>query len=269
MDDHQKDWSETIAFDALSGIDRRKINGSLRAVSNDTCNTLIGMPRSSYDTSCQNPTNKAFIALLETADFGPFRATGIKPAMAALQAVMTDIAAEKPDIHAQLRTAGMLCCRYVRGSKGKSISNHSWGIAIDLKIGHNLDGVGDGRVQRGLLEIAPIFQRHQFYWGAAFGNEDSMHFEASDQLVRLWAARGLLKHGKIPAIGTLSLGSRGPEVRDLQISLNRVMGFSLAEDGIFGPATRAAVVAFQSAQGMAPSGNAGPTVLARLHKLSS
>lgn len=266
MKDHETDWSETISFSDIPGMDRRRVNGSLRAVSNDTCIALIGMPRGTFSTVCQDPTEPGFLAMVETADFGPFRATGIRPAVIALRGVMAEISAEEPAIHDQLRTAGMMCCRLVRGSRS-SISNHAWGIAIDLKIGPHLDGHGDGRVQRGLLRIAPIFQRHKFYWGAAFPKEDAMHFEASDQLVREWAAAGQLQGVKMPAIGALTFGSRSPEVRDMQVMLNRLLGLAIEEDGIFGRDTRAAVVAFQIAYGLEPSGNAGPTVMARLRKL--
>ena len=52
-------------------------------------------------------------------------------------------------------------------------------------------------MQRGLLDIYPVFLRHGFFWGAAFGREDAMHFEASDQLVRKWAAEGKFLTGKV------------------------------------------------------------------------
>ena len=30
------------------------------------------------------------------------------------------------------------------------------------------------------------------FWGAGFGREDGMHFEASEELVRMWKARGVI-----------------------------------------------------------------------------
>ena len=85
---------------------------------------------------------------------------------------------------ADLGTAGMLCCRLVRGS-ATAISNHSWGTAIDLTLDGVLDVYGDDKVQYGLTLIAPIFNRHGWYWGAAFRTEDGMHFEGSKALVYL------------------------------------------------------------------------------------
>jgi hypothetical protein len=81
----------------------------------------------------------------------------------------------------------MLCCRLVRGS-ATSISNHSWGTAIDLTLNGVLDVQGDDKVQYGLTLIAPLFNRHGWFWGAAFGVEDAMHFEAGKGLVSQWAA---------------------------------------------------------------------------------
>jgi len=51
-------------------------------------------------------------------------------------------------------------------------------------------------------------------------------------------------------------GSRGPQVRQLQVLLNR-HGAALKEDGIFGPLTRSAVEAFQRANGLIVDGVVG------------
>jgi D-alanyl-D-alanine dipeptidase len=58
----------------------------------------------------------------------------------------------------------MLCARFVRGST-TTISNHSWGTAIDLTLDGVLDRRGDGRVQVGLTRIAPIFKSAQLVLG--------------------------------------------------------------------------------------------------------
>jgi D-alanyl-D-alanine carboxypeptidase/Putative peptidoglycan binding domain len=255
-------WAETISF-AEAGIDRHAVNGNLRGARNDTCNTLIGRPRGSYSSVCQDPIDSDFIALLETHDFGPFRATGIRPAIRVLQRIMVDIVAEKPEIHTVLRTAGMLCCRLVTGSS-TSISNHSWGTAIDLKIGDALDTRGDNRVQRGLVEIWPIFNRHGFYWGAAFPTEDSMHFEASDSLIRDWASAGEFGTNRHAPRQAISFGDRSMAVQKLQQALNRVSPVVIEEDGNFGQDTRAALIAFQSRQGLLPTGMVTAALLAKL-----
>ena len=81
-----------------------------------------------------------------------------------------------------LGTAGMLCCRYVRGST-TSISNYLWDIAIDLTINDKLDERGNGFAQYKLSAIAPIFNAYGWYWGTAFGTEDGMHFEVGQKLL--------------------------------------------------------------------------------------
>jgi hypothetical protein len=250
------DLSETIALADLP-VDRRKLNGSLRGARNATMLALIGNPRGSYDHECRLPTNGRMLALMRTADFGPFRATGLAPAVETLTHILADIRAEAPEIHDALGSAGMLCCRLVRGSRS-AISNHSWVTAIDLTVGGRLDRRGDGRALRALAAIHPIFNRHGFYWGAAFRTEDAMHFEASDQLVRRWAADGRL--GPQPRrvrTGFLQMGGRGPEVVKLQHRLNETLALDLVADGIFGPATRAAVVEYQRRHGLGPDGIVG------------
>jgi len=62
----------------------------------------------------------------------------------------------------------------------------------------------------------------------------------------------------------LKLGSRGEDVKQLQNRLNQ-LGFACgAADGIFGNATRAAVINFQKANGLAADGIAGPATLGKL-----
>lgn len=59
------------------------------------------------------------------------------------------------------------------------------------------------------------------------------------------------------ASGMLRMGSRGPNVRELQALLLRA-GYQVKVDGDFGPATKSAVMAFQSDHGIAVDGVVGP-----------
>ncbi|MBB5203550.1 hypothetical protein HNQ51_000843 [Inhella inkyongensis] len=162
------------------------LNPELKAVNNGFMLTELGDPRGgNYSSQCQPPTHPRLRRNLVLDTVGPFRVTGLLPAVLSLKAVMRDIQAEQPDVYAALGTAGMLCCRWARGSS-QSISNHAWGTALDVTINGVLDVYGDGRVQYGLTLIAPIFNRHGWFWGAAFRTEDGMHFEASEALVRSW-----------------------------------------------------------------------------------
>lgn len=238
---------------------RLGLNGALTSARNSTMMALLGRPRANHGTLCQPPQNKTLAGLMRSADFGPFRATGLAPAVEALQDIMDEIQVQKPALYHRLGSAGMLCCRLVRGSV-TAVSNHAWGTAIDLTLDGERDALGDGLVQESLFELHPIFNRHGFFWGAAFRPEDAMHFEASEQLIRHWAARGLF--GPLPDQEDhgLTLGDRGPLVEAAQKALNSrdPEGLTLEVDGIFGKDTRAAVLAFQRATGLNASGVVTP-----------
>ena len=165
------------------------INIGLQSVSNSLMFQLIGDPRSgNYNTTCQPPTLPRVRRNTVLDSVGPFRVAGLVPAVLSLKAVLIDIKAEQPQVYRALGTAGMLCCRWVRGSR-TSVSNHSWGTAIDLTLNGTLDVYGNDQVQYGLTLIAPIFNRHGWFWGAAFRTEDGMHFEASQALIEAWAPK--------------------------------------------------------------------------------
>lgn len=238
------------------------INPSLNGTGNGLMLATLGNPRSNYDQECRSVTLPSLSARMVTQSVGPFRVTGLDSAVASLKKVMADIKAEQPEVFAKLGTAGMLCCRHVRGSS-TSISNHSWGTAIDLKIDGVLDARGNNKVQIGLTLIAPIFNRHKWFWGAGFSIEDGMHFEVSRQLLPEIA-------GGPPAVpiddGEVSVGERGELVADLQRKLNKA-GESLDVDGIFGGDTLAAVRAFQARNGLVPDGVVGKKTWRKLDEL--
>ncbi len=225
---------------------------------------LLGNPRSNYDDVCREVTNTTLKARIEIASVGPFRVQGLRPAVASLKEIVSEIAVTQPDVHTGLGSAGMLCARLVRGTTTHAISNHSWGTAIDLTLDGVLDTRGDDLVQEGLTRIAPVFNRHGWFWGAAFGTEDAMHFEAGDALIRKWHADGEFGASAAPAPEmVLTTGDRGPDVLALQKRLN-ALGGDLKEDGVFGNGTRAAVMVFQGTHGLTPDGVVGPKTGAAL-----
>ncbi|MDN5276885.1 MAG: peptidoglycan DL-endopeptidase LytE [Clostridiales bacterium] len=72
--------------------------------------------------------------------------------------------------------------------------------------------------------------------------------------------------GDVHAQGTLlKMGSRGAEVKKMQQALIEQGFLSGKADGIFGPLTRAAVMAFQRAKGLVVDGIAGPKTLNALY----
>lgn len=145
---------------------------------------LFGIPRQSMSAECLPVTNPTLSALMQTADVGPFKVTGLRPAVDSLRKIFSEINTEFPNVYAKLGSAGMLCCRLQRGSSG-AISSHAWGTAIDLKLGGVLDVRGNKKTLYGLTLIAPIFNRHGWFWGATFRTEDAMHFEVSRNTLSL------------------------------------------------------------------------------------
>jgi hypothetical protein len=225
---HQGKWE---LFHRFSGIGKRKIvaaglNSSGQEIASDSIEILIedfgqlvkippginpGVSKAKQQTmlqvfgkpgslteDCSAVTNPKIKALLVTKNVGPFAVTGIKPAVEALERIFAKVKKNEPTLHAQLGTAGMLCCRRIRTTPGKppskQFSNHSWGTAVDIKIKGSLDPRGDGKTQAGLLLLHPFFNEERFFWGAGFSGvtEDSMHFEASDELIKDWKHKNIV-----------------------------------------------------------------------------
>lgn len=242
------------------------VNVGLSSARQATMIDLLGHPRANYSQECQAITHPVLRTMIVTESVGPFRVTGLKPVVASLRAIMVDVQKELPEIYAQLGSAGMACARFVRGSK-TAISNHSWSTAIDLTLAGALDRYGDGLVQAGLIELAKIFNRHKWFWGAVFRKEDGMHFECSEQLIREWANAGVFGQGAkvlLPARpSVLSRGDRGEPVRQLQMLLNK-RGAKLRTDGDFGDGTHDAVIAYQKSKGLVADGRVGLVTMAAL-----
>jgi hypothetical protein len=183
--------TSSAAFRRLIPVPGRDtLNKGVSPVNNTVMMKLFGAPRTEgdYDQAGKPLTNPKLARNVATMNVGPFKATGLKPAVLSLERVMADIQRLQPGVYSLLSSAGMLVVRFVRGST-TSISNHSWGTAIDLKIGGQLDTRGDNQVQYGLSLLAPIFNSHGWYWGAAFRTEDAMHFEAGRALAEEWLGK--------------------------------------------------------------------------------
>jgi len=67
-----------------------------------------------------------------------------------------------------------------------------------------------------------------------------------------------------PGQPTVQEGDTGEAVRRAQRAVRRTPNLGITVDGIFGPATRAAIVDFQSGAGLTPDGIVGPLTWAAL-----
>jgi hypothetical protein len=170
---------------------KAKFNVGITQPRNKTMMALLGPPRDSYSTDCQGVTNPALKAQMETRQIGPIKVTMLKPALDSLERVLNRLKESDPDIYAKVGTAGAFCARFIRGST-TSVSNHSWGSAVDLTLEGKLDGFGDGGTQFGLLILAEYFNDEGWFWGAAYNREDSMHFEVGEETLNAWKSEGKL-----------------------------------------------------------------------------
>jgi hypothetical protein len=162
--------------------ERSTLNKGLTSPSNSLLLGKFGAPRENYSQQDQPITNAKLKAMMSTESVGPFRVTGLRPAVASLREVLHDVQRAMPELYSSLSSAGMCVVRNVRDSS-TSISNHSWGTAVDLKLNGKLDVRGDNKVYHGLVLLAPYFNARGWYWGAGFRTEDAMHFECGAALI--------------------------------------------------------------------------------------
>jgi len=169
--------------------DRRGLNKGLTVPTPSFMLGKFGAPADKLSDSCSQMTNTRLSALLKHATVGPVTVTMVRPAIESLRTVFANIMRADPDLYSRINTAGALCVRLIRGSTS-AVSDHSFGTAVDLNIDGVLDTPGDGRTQLGLTILADFFNAEGWVWGAAYGREDSMHFEVSEEKLDKWIAEG-------------------------------------------------------------------------------
>jgi hypothetical protein len=178
------------------------INKGLKPASASFLTAKLGRPGSPLTAACFScncaPTNATILSSKITEKVGPFSVTGLKPAVSALRRALDKVKIEKPDLYGQLKSAGSFCACPVKrsnGSPGSEYDTRSWGTAIRIYFGSNVDPSGDGKTQAGLAQLAPYLNAEGFYWGAGFSgsSENSMHFEASQELINKWVQSGELR----------------------------------------------------------------------------
>jgi hypothetical protein len=169
--------------------DRRALNKGLTVPTSKWLVDTFGPPADNLGDTCASMTNPRLAGLLQNSQVGPVKVAMLKPAIESLGVVLDKVKLADPDLYARINTAGALCVRLVRGS-ATSVSSHSFGLAVDLNIDGILDTLGDGRTQLGLTILSDFFNADGWVWGAAYGREDSMHFEVSKEQIERWIAEG-------------------------------------------------------------------------------
>lgn len=168
---------------------RRKVNPGISVGTPRFLEGFLGRPRENLSDKCESMTNPKLKSMLVLEDVGPIRVRMLKPAVNSLKRVFANVQATDPDLYARINTAGSLCVRQIRGTRGRT-STHSFGLAVDLNIDGRLDTLGDGKTQLGLTILADFFREEGWVWGAGFTREDSMHFEVSRQMLEQWRKEG-------------------------------------------------------------------------------
>jgi hypothetical protein len=172
------------------------VNVGLSSPKLSTLRDILGEPRSDYTGECQ-PITGPLKRRIVTKSVGPFRCTGVDVAIDAVTEILKAVKREVPDLYAILGTEGMACARKIKlrqpdGSikLGRNPSNHSWGLAVDIKLGGTTDKQGDNKCFRGLLVLSRYFNAAGWYWGVSFPTEDAMHFEVAESTLRRWKREG-------------------------------------------------------------------------------
>lgn len=190
-DEDEQHMDETEAVTEQMKANRSKFNQGVTQPRNKTMLALLGRPREDLGTDCRSITNPRLKDLVETRQIGPIKATMLTPALDSLERIVTKLQKDEPDIAAKLGTAGALCVRLIRGSN-TSVSNHSFGTAIDITVQGELDPFADGTMQIGLVILAEHFNAEGWYWGGGYNREDGMHFEVGEETLQKWVDEGLL-----------------------------------------------------------------------------
>ncbi len=172
-----KDYTKEVPIPAKSTL-----NNGLSPCGSSLA-AIFGRP-GSLTRNCSPITNETLLPLIETRDVGPFRVRGLLPAVHSLERIFNKVETKEPALFKSMKTAGMTCCRLIRGST-RSYSIHSWGGAIDLYTGADIVPLGAPRTDQGVLDLYPYFHEEGWYWGAEFRRNDAMHYEVSSQ----WVAR--------------------------------------------------------------------------------
>jgi len=169
--------------------DRRNLNKGLTVPTSSWLTQTFGPPADNLTDTCGTMTNPRLAGLLEDRQVGPVKVKMLRPALDSLGVILGKIQIADPELYARINTSGSLCVRFVRGST-TSTSAHSFGLAVDLNIDGVLDTLGDGRTQLGLTIMSDFFNADGWVWGAAYGREDSMHFEVAKETIEQWIAEG-------------------------------------------------------------------------------
>ena len=114
----------------------------------------------------------------------PMHVTNVNGVAKHLVAVRDDLAQHPEWLKYLMNPGGSFFWRTIEGTK--RLSGHSFGIAVDIntKYSDYWRWSKGGYKNRIPCELAAIFERHGFIWGAKWSHFDTMHFEYRPELLR-------------------------------------------------------------------------------------
>jgi Ca2+-binding RTX toxin-like protein len=178
-------WADLVNYRTY--LNGGQINPGLEPGSNPFLISLLGTP------SIVNQTTPPKVNIVTQQIAGvQGNLQGMDKAILSLSGIFSKVFQDHPDLygHVNANPGGMLSIRLKRPTTGSSsdISDHAWGIAIDLTIdGLPLDQTPDEKLARGLAILIPYFNAAGWASGAGWGvYEDDMHFEVSTRLLSEW-----------------------------------------------------------------------------------
>jgi D-alanyl-D-alanine carboxypeptidase len=160
-----------------------QMNRNLSAATERTMLRVLGRP-GALTKACSDPAGPYLKRVKFGFDVGPFKVSGLDHAVETLAQLFAEVKRNLPTVYAEVKTAGVLCVRHRRSNPAR-YSNHSWGASIDLYFGKRVVPQGVPKTHRGVLQLAPYFEKYGWYWGAEFSGDsvDSMHFELAEQTI--------------------------------------------------------------------------------------
>jgi len=156
---------------------------------------VFGQPAKNIGDKCGGVDSEALRSQLRNEGVGLFSVTMLGPAVESLRYILSEMEKSEPELWKRLSTLGSICVRYVRGS-ATSLSNHSFGTAIDISIDRKiipLGTTGTGELEQSIRRVAEYFERAGWVWGGKFQIPDPMHFEVGSELFERWVSTGALK----------------------------------------------------------------------------
>lgn len=141
-----------------------------------------------------------------------------------------------------------------------------WGVPVELEVAEPGDVVifWRGSPHAATGHVAFLVRQEGDRLLVRGGNQGNAVTDAWYPVARLLGVRRYSAELAQLARPTLREGMRGAAVRDLQEELRRLGHFAGRTDGIFGPRTLAAVLAFQAQEGVATDGIVGPVTWRRM-----